>query len=159
MAINANIDRLKSEIEDTIIIVTADHGHTDVKDLFLNDYPEIMECLKILPSMEPRAVSFHLRSECVADFPEKFNSLLGEYFILVSHDRYIKEFLGPGIPHPRSEEFVGDFVAIAVKDRMLRYKPEGIKTDTFAAHHAGLTGPEMLVPLIVIDAGMLQNEK
>ncbi|MDI9510075.1 MAG: alkaline phosphatase family protein [Bacillota bacterium] len=41
------IESLTEELEDTLVLVTADHGHIASKAVCIKDYPKIMNCLKI----------------------------------------------------------------------------------------------------------------
>mgnify|MGYP003308765220 CR=1 FL=1 len=47
--------------DDTLIIVTADHGHIDIVDTNLAGYPNVLKYLKRLPSIEPRAATFFVK--------------------------------------------------------------------------------------------------
>ena len=48
--------------EDTIIIISADHGHKDVEKVYtLLDYPEIQECLIMPASLESRVLTFWVK--------------------------------------------------------------------------------------------------
>ena len=48
--------------DDTIIIISADHGHKDIEKAYtLLDYPEIQECLIMPPSLESRVVTFWVK--------------------------------------------------------------------------------------------------
>jgi hypothetical protein len=50
--------------EDTIIIISADHGHRNIEKVYsILDYPEIQECLIIPPSLESRVVGFWVKEE------------------------------------------------------------------------------------------------
>ena len=59
--INKRIELLSKEVSDTIIFVVADHGHKNVFNIDLNDYPEIVDCLERNTSLEPRAVNFFIK--------------------------------------------------------------------------------------------------
>ena len=150
--IDKGLAELKSEVKDTLIIVTADHGHIDLSDdIVLDDYPRIMDYLEMPFQMEYRAASFHVKPGCAAEFKEEFEKEFGEWFMLVTRDDYLEKFIGPGVPHQRAGDFIGDFVAIAISDRMFRHTAELTRNGKFASYHAGLTESEMLVPLIVIE--------
>ncbi len=152
-SINAGVANLARGLTDTLIIITADHGQTDItENVKLNDYPDIMECLRHLPTIEARAISFYLRPEYASEFPARFNRHFGDDFILVPHDDYIKNYLGPATdrPHPRLNDFIGDFVAIATGARLIAYDSPDTEWKEYLGHHAGLTTDEMRVPLIII---------
>ena len=51
------------ETVDTIVFVVADHGHHNVVNLFIKDYPDIEECLLRNTSLEPRAVNFFIKPD------------------------------------------------------------------------------------------------
>jgi len=141
-------------LEDTLVIISADHGHIDVdKDVFLNEIPEIDECLLRPPSIEPRAASIFVKPGMEDRFAQLFDEHLGDDFLLFSKQRILDMSLfGPGTGHIRYNDFMGDFLAAATGNTLLRYQlpdcPEPVK---FLSHHAGLTSAEMYVPLILIN--------
>jgi predicted AlkP superfamily pyrophosphatase or phosphodiesterase len=59
--LNNRIEKLSKKLKDTIIFVVADHGHHDVENLFIKDYPDIEDCLLRNTSLEPRAVNFFIK--------------------------------------------------------------------------------------------------
>lgn len=36
----------------------ADHGHKNIENIMLRDYPDIVDCLEKNTSIEPRAINF-----------------------------------------------------------------------------------------------------
>ena len=51
------------------------------------------------------------------------------------------------------DDFIGDFVAIGIKDKCIGYHQlGGIKHTPLLDNHAGLTAEEMIVPLILFEA-------
>lgn len=152
-----DIDKLTefycNDLKDTLIIISADHGHIDVnKDIFLNEIPELDACLLRPPSIEPRAASIFVKPGMEDLFARLFDKHLGEDFLLFSKQRIIDMGLfGPGQGHLRFNGFIGNFVAAAVGSTLLRYQvPGGLEPVKFMSHHAGLTADEMYVPLIII---------
>ena len=55
------VSALADELEDTLLVVTADHGHINSDSAMINDYPKITECLERIPSFEPRALNFFVK--------------------------------------------------------------------------------------------------
>ncbi len=150
---NAKTAAFCDGLEDTLVIISADHGHIDIKkDVFLNEIPELDNCLLRPPSIEPRAASIFVKPGMEDTFAKLFDKHLGEDFLLFSKQRVLDMGLfGPGKGHIRYNGFIGDFVAAATGNTLLRYQlpdcPEPVK---FLSHHAGLTAAEMYVPLILI---------
>ena len=75
-------------------------------------------------------------------------------FLILSRDEFFeKQFLGNGLMHPKIDDFIGDFVAIAKSNAALKsiYQQNGKWEKEFSAHHAGITVDEMIIPLIKID--------
>ena len=140
--------------DDTIVIVSADHGHLNIENPHsILDYPEILECLYMPVSLESRAVTFWVKDDMKKVFEERFNSLLKDEFMLLTKDEFInqKHLLGYGKKHPKVDEFIGDYVALSISNSIINietYLTEGkkIKMST----HCGLTKEEMEVPVIVI---------
>lgn len=149
LQINNTVKDICSKLENTLVIVTADHGLIDSKMDFLEDYPEIFNLLKRPASIEPRALSLFVKDGKQKEFKEKFNSLFGEkYILLTKQEVYDKNIFGYGVPNPRSDGFIGDYIAIAVSDlTLVNYHEE----PPFIGAHAGLDEREMLVPFIAIE--------
>lgn len=147
--IEAKIENMCRELSDTLVIVTADHGHINVQNYYtLTDYPEIISMLERPISVEPRATAFYLKNEYLEVFPEKFQKYFGDDFLLLPKEEIIeRKLFGPGKMHPKFEEFIGDYMAIAVKDKGIVYSDDSVR---FVSHHAGLTEKEMVIPLIAI---------
>ena len=142
----------------TLIIVTADHGHIPIKNVILEDFPEIHDMLVRPATIEPRACNLFVREECRARFPEVFNSLFKDDFRLYSRDKILQEGLfgnlGSERLHPTFlESSLGDFVAVATGDKAL---VNSHKSNRFKSHHAGATEKEMNVPFIAIDVSNMR---
>ena len=154
MDMDAKTKAFCEDLNDTLVIISADHGHIDVyKDVFLNEIQELDECLLRPPSIEPRAASIFIKPGMEDRFTELFNKHLGDDFLLFSKQKvFDMNLFGPGEGHLKFNEFMGDFLAAATGNALLRYRlpnsPEPVK---FLSHHAGMTAAEMYVPLIIIE--------
>jgi hypothetical protein len=153
--VTENINELEYRIEsmckrlsDTLIIITADHGHTSTEYYVLSKFPKLYSMLKRPTSIEPRATAFYIKEEYTDDFSAEFLKNFGEDFILYSREEVIeKKLFGSGKMHPKFEDFIGDYLAIAIKNKGFVYSGESMQ---FVSHHAGLTEKEMIIPLISI---------
>ena len=144
---NKRIEELSNKLNDTIIFVVADHGHHNVEDIFIKDYPDIEECLLRNTSLEPRAVNFFIKQEKKDEFEKLFNKYFSNDFDLYKKDEVIESKLfGDGKENEIFRDALGDFLAIAKTNKTLLY--EG--SEQLKSQHAGYTDDEILVPLIVI---------
>ena len=77
LSLEEQIEQFVSELSDTQFFIIADHGHMDSKNLCILDYPEIMNCLVRLPSLEPRTINLFVKDEYKKDFPTLFKKTFG----------------------------------------------------------------------------------
>lgn len=147
--INDRVEKLCRELEDTLVIVTSDHGLIDTKYRILTDYPELLNMIKRPPSIENRAACFYVKEEYQSRFADEFYKAMGDDFLLMSKEDIKKSnIFGYGNIHPKFEDFIGDFIAIATAEYGIVYS---IYQKQDPANHAGLTTKEMLVPFIAIE--------
>lgn len=147
--INNRLESLSETLkDDTLVIVTADHGHINSKWFLLCDYPDLQALLLRPHSMENRAASLFVKPGKQEEFKTLFHKHFGDHFILMPHDQFIESgMLGNGEMNPNVQDFVGDFVALAIDEYCLGETTDD--KDTLVGIHAGLTDEEMNVPLIV----------
>ena len=147
-SLEAAVEELCARLEDTLVVVTADHGHRNGRGAALTDYPSLMECLERLPAIEPRALNFFLKKGKEEQFVREFTKLFGDKFLLLSKEEVLKRKLfGTGPEHPCFRAMLGDYLAIATGDLSIFNTPEIAKR--FIGIHAGLTEEEMRIPLVV----------
>jgi len=138
----------------TLLLVTADHGLTDMdRYLALNEDEAFMNLLEKPPFPEARFLSFFVKPGCHQEFRSRFLELTQGQFILLTREEFLdKGFLGPGSPAPVLKELLGDFLAIGTGRLGLKYfgseKSRKKKPGCYKAHHAGLSELEMQVPLL-----------
>ena len=147
------------ETRNTLVLFTADHGHTPVENITLSDFPEFTETLIRPASIEPRACNFFVKNERKKEFEEKFQQLFNKNgdFLLLSKE----EVLSSGIFGSTDEEkeyhfdfYLGDFLAIALGNKAL---VNSCASHHFKSHHGGLTREEMMVPLGIVDVEKLRK--
>lgn len=143
------VEQMSGKLKNTLLIITADHGHVDGKNVAITDYPAIMECLVRLPSIEPRALNLYVKEEKKEQFEREFEKEFGKDFVLLSKEEVYKEHLfGNGTPHENVDAMIGDYVAIAVTDVTIFNTKE--EAGEFIGVHAGYTKEEMEIPIILV---------
>ena len=142
---------------DTLLILSADHGHQNINEsIDILELDEIQQCLVMPPTLESRMVGFFVKEDKKIEFEQLFNKRFKDKYILYSKKDLIEmHLLGYGCQHSKIEDFIGDYVAIAISDEGIRlenYLSREMKdTKEKKSAHCGLTRNEMEVPLIVFD--------
>ena len=168
--LNEGVEKMCQVLKDTIVIVTADHGHINLNYRFVSDHPQLLKMLVRPISIENRAACFYVKEEYREQFKEEFYKAFGKDFLLFSKTSALennkkafgKDFLlfskaevlekklfGEGQAHRKFEEFIGDFLAVAIGDQGIAYSP---KSQQFLSNHAGMTKQEMMIPFIVFES-------
>ncbi|MEE8807247.1 MAG: alkaline phosphatase family protein [Lactimicrobium sp.] len=144
--INEDILMLEKMVdEDTGVLVLADHGQVDCTIYELQKDEELMAMFRHMPALEARACAFYLKPGLEDAFVHLFHERFGDKFLLLSKDEILsREIFGPGIPHPRLSEFIGDYLAIARTPLCLT-----AKTSHFHGQHAGAMVDEVMIPVIL----------
>lgn len=140
--------------DDTILIISADHGHKDIEKAYtLLDYPEIQECLIMPASLESRVLTFWVKEDMKKIFEERFNKVFENEFWLMTKEDFLNKyhFLGYGNKHYKIDDFIGNYMALSVAGSIIRletFLAEGkpVKKST----HCGLSKEEMEVPVFVM---------
>lgn len=136
---------------DTLFIISADHGHKDIKKCYdISDLEEIKDCMIMPAYLEERAATFWVKEEKKEKFEQFFKTKMKNEFILLTKEELLEQhLLGYGAKHEKVDDFLGDYIAIAIGDATLEFRTD--EKNTHKASHAGLTRNEMEVPLIVVD--------
>lgn len=156
--INDELKRFKEAItDDTLVIITSDHGHIDCNPIYLYNFTGITDNFQRVPSNEGRATFFKIRPFAKGTFVRRFKRYFGSYFrLMTKYEFIVNGYLGKNIlkTNPKLLNLIGDYVAIATKNYYFNYDPRVLSkaddTFTFKSHHAGLTENEMVLPLIII---------
>ena len=144
------VEEYAKSLDDTLLFITADHGHIDCKNYCILDYPDIMECLTRMPSIEPRTLNLFIKDEYKETFPEVFDRHFGDSFVLLNKEEVLdKKLFGIGKDHKDLKDMIGDYVAISVSDVSVFNTHQEAKE--MPGGHAGLTLEEYMIPLIVVE--------
>ena len=148
--INDWLKEVSGKLEDTLVIVSADHGHIDVTARYISDHPELEKMMVRPVSIEARASVFHIKEEYKEAFRDEFKRSFSEDEFVLYSAKEVKEMNLFGIGENREgfDDSIGDYIAIAITDKMILDSPDSF---TLKSQHAGLTEAELRIPLILID--------
>ncbi len=147
------LEELSRELDDTLIIISADHGHKDIGNVYsVLDYPELRECLIMPEFFESRFVGFWVKENKKDKFEEIFKREFKDYVLLTAQEILDYGLLGEGVQHSKVDDFLGNYIALSVGDSIFRlqndyFEGKKVKKST----HCGLTKEEMEVPLIILE--------
>ncbi len=136
------------------LLVTADHGLVDVpadRVISLAAIPGFQDCLAMVPSGDARQVSCFVRPARVGRFLELVQSppLAAAALCLPGPDLVAAGVLGPGRPHVRLSQRVGDYVLLARDGYAMAITVPGRTPHRHVGHHGGMSAAEIRVPLFV----------
>lgn len=102
----------KLKCTNTLIILSADHGHQDINETIdILELKEIQECLIMPPTLESRMIGFFVKYNKRKEFENIFNKLFQDKYILYSKEDLLKSnLLGYGNRHKKIEDFIGDYM-------------------------------------------------
>ena len=137
---------------DTLLLITADHGFIDSgaqERIDIEDHPELESMLTLPLCGEPRTAYAYVRTHCTTAFEQYVTSELAYAAELYPSQQLIEEnWFGPGIAHPELHARVGDFV-LCMRDRYtLRDRVAGEHDMRLLGVHGGLSRAEQIVPLV-----------
>ncbi|MFQ6723842.1 MAG: alkaline phosphatase family protein [Clostridia bacterium] len=145
-SINTEIEKIYNKLEDSLIIITADHGQVDV-DGYVEFYKdeELNNMLKCTPYLDARTPAFIVKKGKEKEFETKFKQKYGKDFKLFKSQELInKGYFGTSGDYGY---LLGDYIAIGTHTHKQFLSCES--SHRFKGHHTSLT-EEMKVPLIIL---------
>lgn len=138
---------------DTVLIASADHGFIDTpKDqaIELADHPALAELLRLPLTGEPRVAFCHVVPGAAEEFMRRARAALdGLADVRPSRELIDEGWFGPGEPHPRLSERIGDVALVMREHCTFKDRVPGERPHAMIGNHGGTTEDEMLVPLVV----------
>ena len=151
-SIDATLEReLAGRLEDTLLLITADHGFVPMNDedyIDITKYPDLYNNLALPPVGDTRSAYLFVRDgkkEEVAQFIAE--TFAGDIICLDAQVAIDAGLFGMGGVLPESRDRIGDLVITSGGRKTLYYPYKG--SVKLRGMHAGLTPDEMLVPFIV----------
>ena len=149
--LNRKIAHLVRRAPNTLFVITADHGQTDVKgyDFFCDD-TTLQNCLAHPISWDGRAACFKVKPGYDAQFKDAFQKYAQDYTLFKAEDVIKQGLCGNFSQKPDYRKFLGDYLAVGNTSGHIGVlkKPSSPKK-LYRGTHSGMTPDEMYVPVIV----------
>ncbi len=134
---------------ESLVIATADHGFIDVAPEESFELPPGLASQLRFPLCGERRIAYcHVHSQ--GDFMKRAKDWLGEHAEIIPSENLVSEgWFGPGTPHPRFAERIGD-VALLMRGRCtVKDWAPGESRHLHIGNHGGTSEDEMLIPLVL----------
>ncbi len=151
-ALDAAIGReFIDRIDDTLLIISSDHGFIPMRESDYYDIshiPELEHGLLLPPTGEPRASYFYLREGARKRVLAAIDEHLSGGLVAIDSETALSSgLLGTGAVKEEVHDRVGDLIVVSTgKTAILHPYKDAVR---LKGMHGGLTREEMLVPLIV----------
>jgi hypothetical protein len=134
---------------ESVVLATADHGFIDVPPEASLEFPaHLASELRFPLCGERRVVYCHVHN--AKAFADKAKDWLGERADVMPSARLVEEgWFGPGTPHPRFAERVGDVALVMRESYTVKDWIPGESRHLHIGNHGGTSDDEMLIPLIM----------
>ena len=134
---------------DSAIVATADHGFIDVPDEESLTLPSSLAAMLRFPLCGERRVAYcHVHAP--QEFMERARQWLGDRADVKPSAQLVEEgWFGPGEPHPRFAERIGDVALLMRKRCTVKDWTPGEPRYMHIGNHGGPSEDEMMIPLIV----------
>ena len=149
--LNRACARLARKMRDTLLIVTADHGHADItKYMDVNEHPALLDTLRCGVDIESRAMGCRVKPGREADFLREARAAFGKDTGILSREDMLRLKLFGNLDdekeYPRLLERMPDFLLLPPPGAMICRRPG---QHEFKSAHAGLDPREMEVPVVI----------
>jgi hypothetical protein len=147
------LERLSPALrQGTLVLLTADHGMVTTQKSArydLRNHPDLTRLLHILPTGESRLMYLFIRPGQADQVRNYFDQAWpGQFTFLDPSEAVARGLFGPGTPHPRLADRLGDLIVAARADAYLWWAD---KENLLVGRHGGLSAEEMIVPLLSVE--------
>ncbi|MGN1372015.1 MAG: alkaline phosphatase family protein [Candidatus Coprovivens sp.] len=150
----SKMERMMKTLNNSLVIISADHGHKDIKNVYsVLDHPDLRDCLIMPEFFESRFVGFWVKEDRKEEFENIFRREFKDYLLFTKKEVLEMGLLGNGLQHFKIDDFLGNYVAVSIGSSIFRlqndyFEGKKVKKST----HCGLTIEEMDVPVIVLES-------
>jgi len=148
----------QSTREDTLLLLTADHGSiaTPIDEKYdLHTHPQLLQMLRILPTSESRLPFLFLKPGTENLVREYFaQAWPGEFTLITQEQAFAAQLFGKRPENPALLDRVGDLVVLPHGNAYLWWPNHA---NQMQGRHGGLSRLEMLIPFYALPLAELRN--
>jgi len=141
---------------ESVVVLSADHGFVDSapdESFDLADAPGLSALLRFPLCGEPRVAYCHVQEGRSEEFLRRAEDWLGDRGSARPSRQLVNEgWFGPGTPHPRLAERIGDVALVMDGRYTIRDRTPGESRHRHIGNHGGTSEDEMRVPLVLATA-------
>lgn len=145
--LNEKIENFVKNNKNTLVIITPDHGQTDI-DEYIEIYKDkpLLDTLKVPMYLEPRAFAFQVKEGQEQNFLHEMKKYKKDIKLYRSQNLINKNYFGVKTD---KLSYLGDYIGVMKNyNKIVLFKENSHR---FKGHHTGLSKREMLLPLIIIE--------
>jgi len=160
-ALEKFLEKIENKTKDTLLILTADHGHAEINPkttVYLNKiWPEIRKYIKrnkknklLVPAGGPRDMFLYIKDESLDLVKNKLEIILKDKAEVYKTSELLdKEFFGLGKASDVFLERLGNLVILPYSNESVWWYKKGVFEQKYYGHHGGLSKEEMEIPFIL----------
>lgn len=143
---------------DTTIVITADHGQTNVSDDIIMDFEKYNKYFYAYPGIDFGMATYYVKKDLETEFVKQFNNDYKHKMYLFKTKEFIdNNVFGPNINNDYLISNLGEYISLCNKNAQFI---NSLEIDEYygktKGNHSGLSNDEMIIPLIIIDTNNLK---
>ncbi len=144
--LNEKIENFVKNNDNTLVIITPDHGQTDI-DGYIEMYKDkaLLNTLKVPLYLEPRAIAFQVKEDQEQNFLIEMKKYRKDIKLYKTSTLINKNYFGL---KTEKLSYLGDYIGVVKNYNKIVLVDKN--NERYKGHHTGLTNREMFLPLIII---------
>ena len=139
-------------LKDTTVIITADHGQTNVKYDVVMDFDKYKKFFYALPTIDFGTASYYVEKDKRKEFEKTFEEDYNKSMILINTDEFVKNHIfGPEKISEYMQNNLGEYISICKNGYQFINALDKEPYIGTKGNHSGFTEDELIIPLIIIN--------
>ncbi len=148
--IETQLNRLQNN--DVVMIITADHGQTNINKDIIMDFKKYNKYFYAYPGIDFGMATYYIKQNMEKEFIKEFNKDYKDMMYLFKTEEFINnKVFGPNKNNHNLLDNLGEYISLCNCDSQFINSNEIDKYyGKTKGNHSGLTKDEMIIPLIII---------